>query len=73
LTIKKILDIISSIKKFLYNQFKIGGDAMQPETLARFFLECIVVTLISTGFIFEDKIITMERKLLKKIIGGFKK
>jgi hypothetical protein len=29
--------------------------------------------LISSGFIFEDKIITMERKLFKKFIGGFKK
>jgi hypothetical protein len=46
---------------------------MQPETLARFFLECIAITLISSGFIFEDKIITMERKLFKKFIGGFKK
>jgi hypothetical protein len=46
---------------------------MTLETLSRFFLECIVVTLISSGFIFEDKIITMEQKLFKKNIGGFKK
>jgi hypothetical protein len=46
---------------------------MQPETLTRFFLECIAVLLIGSGFIFEDKIITMEQKIFKKIIGGFRK
>lgn len=51
----------------------IGGDTMELNTLSRFFLECIAVVLISSGFIFEDKIITMEQKLFKKIIGGLKK
>lgn len=46
---------------------------MELNTLSRFFLECIVIALISSGFIFEDKIITMEQKTIKKIIGGFKK
>lgn len=46
---------------------------MELNTLSRFFLECIVVTLISTGFIFEDKLIQIEQKTIKKIIGGFKK
>lgn len=45
---------------------------MQPETLAQFFLECIVVTLISSSFIFEEKLIQMEQKTIKKIIGGLK-
>jgi hypothetical protein len=46
---------------------------MTLETLSRFFLECIVIALISSGFIFEDKLIQMEQKTIKKIIGGFKK
>lgn len=51
----------------------IGGGAMELNTLSRFFLECIVITLISSGFIFEDKINQMERKTVKKFIGGLKK
>lgn len=46
---------------------------MELNTLSRFFLECIVITLISSSFIFEDKLIQMEQKTIKKIIGGFKK
>jgi hypothetical protein len=45
---------------------------MELNTLSRFFLECIVIALISSGFIFEDKLIQMEQKTIKKIIGGFK-
>jgi hypothetical protein len=45
---------------------------MELNTLSRFFLECIVVTLISSSFMFEDKLIQMEQKLFKKIIGGLK-
>jgi hypothetical protein len=46
---------------------------MQPETLTRFFLECIAIVLISSGFIFEEKLIQVEQKTIKKIIGGIKK
>jgi hypothetical protein len=45
---------------------------MELNALSRFFLECIVVTLISSSFIFEEKLIQIEQKLFKKIIGGFR-
>jgi hypothetical protein len=46
---------------------------MELNTLSRFLLECIAIVLISSGFIFEDKLIQMEQKTIKKIIGGLKK
>lgn len=45
---------------------------MELSAASQFFLECIVVTLISSGFIFENKLIQMEQKTIKKIIGGLK-
>ena len=51
----------------------IGGDTMELNALSRFFLECIAIALISSGFIFENKLIQMEQKTIKKIIGGLKK
>jgi hypothetical protein len=45
---------------------------MELSAASQFFLECIAITLISSGFIFEDKLIQMEQKTIKKIIGGFK-
>jgi hypothetical protein len=50
----------------------IGGDAMELNTLSRFFLECIAIALISSGFIFEDKLIQMEQKLFKKLLEVLK-
>lgn len=51
----------------------IGGDAMELNALSQFFLECIAIVLISSSFIFEDKLIQMKQKTIKKFIGGFKK
>lgn len=72
MTIKKILDIISSIKKILYNQFKIGGDAMQTETLARFIAETVITMFLTWCIFHRDRVNAAEEKLYK-FIGGLKR
>jgi hypothetical protein len=68
LTIKKILDIISSIKKFLYNQIKILEVLkMYSAYIARAFIETAAVILIGAAIYKQDAINQFEKELKNKI------
>jgi hypothetical protein len=68
LTIKKFLDIISPIKKFLYNQIKILEVLkMYSEHIARAFIEAAAVILIGVAIYKQDAINQFEEELKNKI------